>query len=110
MWELQRMVVTNDTTNSSVFKDAGSLTLLKWAPDWDWDDMHLFFQSIVLEKDNDFVIIIFHHMKCEKKLNTTEYCSITIAFSWRALDLCLLIVNFIAWWIHSAEIKVVEMD
>lgn len=68
MWEFQRMVVTNETANSAVFKNAASLSLLKWAPDWDWDDMHLFLETIVLEKDNDFVIIIFHYVKCEKKM------------------------------------------
>ena len=65
-WDMQRMVVTNETTNSAILKNAAILSLLKWAPDWDWDDMHLFFQISVLEKDNDFIIIIFHHVKCEK--------------------------------------------
>lgn len=56
---------TNETTNRAVLKNADSLSLLKWAPDWDWDDMHLFLQTIVLERDNDFIIIIFCHVKCE---------------------------------------------
>lgn len=60
------MAVTNETTNSAVLENAASLSLQKWAPDWDRDDTHLFLQTIVLERDNDFLIIIFYHVKCEK--------------------------------------------
>lgn len=66
------MVVTNETTNSTILKNAARLSLLKWALDRDREDMHLFLQTIVLERDNDFIIVIFHHLTCEKKIETQQ--------------------------------------
>lgn len=84
-------------SNSTILKNAAHQSLLKWAPDRDWEDMHLFLQTIVLERDNDFLIVLFHHLKCEKKnCNITGYCNITIAFCWKYLDLCKIMVTFIA--------------
>lgn len=84
-------------SNRTILENAAPLSLLKWAPDRDWEDTHLFLQTIVLERENDFIIVTFHHRKCEKKkIETQRYCNITIALCWKDLDSCKIMVTFIA--------------
>lgn len=60
------MVVTNEATNSAVFKkNAADLDLLKLTPDSVRNGVHLCLQIIVLERDNDFKTICFIQEKYE---------------------------------------------